>query len=88
MFPKQTNGIGFYFEMPPHDPGYAPFADDPTLELIGIQHRRTTDEHGEITWKTLYLQVCNAKEVKRIRRRMNQLKKSCIVQYKHKRKSR
>jgi hypothetical protein len=74
------------FEILPHDNGYAAFVDDPTLTLLGIQRRRIADENGDAVWKTLYLQVCNAKEVKRIKRRMSQLKKSCIVKYKHKRK--
>jgi hypothetical protein len=88
MFPKQTNtGASFYFEMPPHDEGYAAFADDPTLALRGIQHRRTLDVNGEFVWTTLYLQTCNAKEVKRIKRRLTQLKKSCVIKHRRKRKS-
>jgi hypothetical protein len=89
MFPPKTStGASFYFDMPPHDEGYAAFADDPTLALRGIQHRRTVDEHGEFVWTTLYLQTCNEKEVKRIRRRLGQLKKSCVIKHPHKRKSR
>jgi hypothetical protein len=75
-------------ECPPHDTGYAVFSDDPTLTLLGIQHRRVIDENGDTVWKTLYAQVCNVKEVKRIKRRMSQLKKSLTLMPKHRRKAR
>jgi hypothetical protein len=75
-------------ECPPHDPGYAAFVDDPTLILAGIQRRRFTDENGDVAFKTLYLQVCNRKEFKRIKRRAAQARKSLTVTFKPKRKQR
>jgi hypothetical protein len=76
------------FEILPHDAGYAEFVDDDTLELCGIQHRRVADENGDTVWKTLYLQFCRPKEVKRIKRRMARLKKSLTLMPKHRRKAR
>jgi hypothetical protein len=76
------------FEILPHDAGYAPFVDDDTLELRCIQHRRIIDENGDAVWKTLYLQVCRPKEVKRIKRRMSQLKKSLTRIPKHRKATR
>ncbi len=85
LAPNRPQGIAP--ECPPHDAGYAAFVDDPTLMLLGIQRRRVTDENGDVAFKTLYLQVCNRKEFKRIKRRVNQLKKSLTIMPKHKRKS-
>jgi hypothetical protein len=73
--------------MQAHDPGYAEFVYDHTLELRGIQHRRVVDENCDTVWKTLYLQVCNAKEFKRIKRRAAQARKSMIVKFKPRRKA-
>lgn len=83
--PNKPQGIAP--ECPPHDSGYSAFVDDPTLTLLGIQRRRVVDENGDVAFVTLYRQVCNAKEFKRIKRRVNQLKKSLTIMPKHKRKA-